>query len=41
MDNLINLLKVRLPEYYKFDPIKDIQILSPSKKTDWGVANIN
>lgn len=41
MDNLINLLKVRLPEYYKFDPIKDIQILSLSKKTDWGVANIN
>ena len=41
MDNLIDLLKVRLPKYYKFDPLKDIQILSPSKKTDWGVANIN
>lgn len=39
--NLIGLVKNRLPKYYNFDPIADIQILSPSKKTDWGVANIN
>ena len=41
IDNLIGLVKDRLPKYYNFDPITDIQILSPSKKTDWGVANIN
>ena len=41
IDNLIGLVKDRLPKYYSFDPITDIQILSPSKKTDWGVANIN
>ena len=38
---LLSLVKERLPKYYNFDPIKDIQILSPSKKTDWGVVNIN
>lgn len=41
MDTLLGLIKKRLPEYYNFDPIKDIQILSPSKKTDWGVNKIN
>lgn len=41
MANLLSLVKDRLPKYYNFDPIKDIQILSPSKKTDWGVVNIN
>ncbi|WP_306483874.1 ATP-dependent RecD-like DNA helicase [Anaerococcus sp.] len=38
---LLSLMKERLPKYYDFDPIKDIQILSPTKKTDWGVVNIN
>lgn len=38
---LTSLVKERLTKYYNFDPIKDIQILSPSKKTDWGVVNIN
>ena len=38
---LTSLVNERLPKYYDFDPIKDIQILSPSKKTDWGVVNIN
>lgn len=41
MDTLLGLIKKRLPKYYNFDPIKDIQILSPSKKTDWGVNKIN
>lgn len=38
---LLSLVKERLPKYYNFDSIKDIQVLSPSKKTDWGVVNIN
>lgn len=38
---LVNLVKNRLPSYYKLDPINDIQILSPTKKSDWGVESIN
>ena len=39
--DLLDLVKFRLPNYYKLDPINDIQILAPSKKSLWGVANIN
>ncbi|MDO5047731.1 MAG: ATP-dependent RecD-like DNA helicase [Anaerococcus sp.] len=39
--DLVDLVKNRLSTYYKFDPIKDIQILTPSKKTAWGSNNIN
>lgn len=40
-DTLIDLVNKRLPSFYGFDKIKDIQILSPSKKTQWGASNIN
>ena len=40
-EKLANLVDQRLPKYYGLDKIKDIQILSPSKKTQWGAANIN
>ncbi|MDU5912752.1 MAG: ATP-dependent RecD-like DNA helicase [Anaerococcus vaginalis] len=39
--NLLDLVKFRLPNYYKLDPINDIQILAPGKKSLWGVVNIN
>ena len=39
--DLLDLVKFRLPNYYKLDPINDIQILAPSKKSLWGVSNIN
>jgi len=35
------LCKERLPDYYKLDPIKDIQILSPMKNSDIGTLNLN
>ncbi|WP_297281199.1 ATP-dependent RecD-like DNA helicase [uncultured Anaerococcus sp.] len=38
---LSNLVNDRLPKYYDLDKVKDIQILCPSKKTQWGSANIN
>ncbi|WP_416335318.1 ATP-dependent RecD-like DNA helicase [Anaerococcus sp. DFU013_CI05] len=38
---LSNLVNQRLPKFYGFDKIKDIQILCPSKKTPWGSASIN
>lgn len=41
VDKLVDLVKNRLPKFYKLDPIKDIQVLTPSKKTDWGSSHIN
>ena len=40
-NDLLDLIKNRLPNYYKLDPINDIQILAPSKKSLWGIVNIN
>lgn len=40
-EKLVDLVTRRLPSYYKLDPITDIQILSPTKKSDWGVESIN
>ena len=31
----------RLPNYYKVNPIKDIQILTPMQRSETGVANLN
>lgn len=39
--DLIGLVKDRLPDFYKLDPVKDIEILSLSRKTSWGVEAIN
>ncbi len=42
IDNIIaNLVSKRLPDFYKLDPISDIQVLCPSKKTKAGVINLN
>ena len=38
---LSNLVNERLPKFYGLDKIKDIQILCPSKKTQWGASSIN
>ena len=38
---LLELIKDRLPNFYKLDPINDIQVLSLSRKTAWGVDSIN
>ena len=40
-NTLLDLIANRLPNFYKFDPIKEIQVLSLSKKTQWGVDSIN
>ena len=40
-DALLDLIANRLPNFYKFDPVKDIQVLALSKKTQWGVDSIN
>ena len=40
-ESLLELIKDRLPNFYKLDPINDIQVLSLSRKTAWGVDSIN
>ncbi len=41
VETVINLVAKRLPESYGLDPVKHIQVLSPMKKGDAGVVNLN
>lgn len=38
---IIDLYSSRLPAKYNFNPVKDIQVLSPTKKGDAGVIELN
>ncbi len=38
---MIAMAKTRIPGYISCDPLKDIQILSPIKKSDLGIINLN
>lgn len=38
---VVDLCCRRLPDTYGFDPMKDIQVLSPTKKSPAGVVNLN
>ncbi len=38
---IANIVGSRLPTYYGFDPLKDIQVLSPMRKGDAGVGSLN
>ncbi len=40
-DEIANLCKQRLPQKYGFDPMKDIQILTPMHKGNSGANNLN
>jgi len=41
LEEIKSLVKGRLPSFYKVDPIKDIQVLSPMRKGLAGVHNLN
>ena len=41
VDLIVDLYKNRLPSKYGLDPMKDIQVLSPMKKGDAGVIELN
>jgi len=41
ISTMIAMAKTRIPGYISCDPLKDIQILSPVKKSDLGVFNLN
>ncbi|MFC1538879.1 ATP-dependent RecD-like DNA helicase [Candidatus Latescibacterota bacterium] len=40
-EKIVDMAARRLPEKYGFDPVNDIQILSPMHKSETGVANLN
>lgn len=41
VDEVIRLVTLRLPRYLKCDPVEEIQVLSPMRKTLTGVDNLN
>ncbi len=41
VDEVIRLVTLRLPRYLKCDPVEEIQVLSPMRKTLTGVENLN
>ncbi len=41
IDTIVGLCKERLPNFYKFDSVKDIQVLAPMKNSPAGVINLN
>lgn len=40
-DKVTELVSKRLPKAYGFDPVRDIQVISPMKKTTAGVIHLN
>ncbi|MCC3865970.1 ATP-dependent RecD-like DNA helicase [Terrisporobacter petrolearius] len=41
LNDIIGLVSERLPKFYKFDKLKDIQVLTSMRKGDLGVNNLN
>lgn len=41
VDELVELVSTRLPKFKNCDPIQDIQVLTPVRKTEIGVNNLN
>ena len=40
-NTVLELCESRIPDAYKFNPLTDIQVLSPSRKTETGTYNLN
>ena len=41
LNEIVGLVSERLPNFYKFDKLKDIQVLTSMRKGDLGVNNLN
>lgn len=41
IETIVGLCKNRLPDYYRFDALHDIQVLAPTKSTPVGVQSLN
>lgn len=39
--SVLNLAKTRLPNYLNLDSLRDIQVMAPLKKSEYGVYNLN
>lgn len=39
--SVLNLAKTRLPNYMNLDPMRDIQVMAPLKKSEYGVLHLN
>lgn len=41
INSVLNLTQTRLPNYMNLDPLRDIQVMAPLKKSEYGVYNLN
>ncbi|HLW67044.1 MAG TPA: ATP-dependent RecD-like DNA helicase [Gemmataceae bacterium] len=41
LDTIIRMVKERIPQRFRLDPFRDVQILTPVNKTVLGVSNLN
>lgn len=41
LNNTITLVTTRLPKFGNYDPLRDIQVLTPTRKGELGVASLN
>lgn len=41
IETIVNLCTKRLPSYYKVNPLRGIQVLTPMQRTETGAANLN
>ena len=41
LETLLDLVTTRLPKYYRVDPIRDIQVLTPMQRGSVGTGNLN
>ena len=40
-DNIVEIVKTKVPKLWGFDPLRDIQVIAPMKKRILGVKNLN
>jgi exodeoxyribonuclease V alpha subunit len=41
LDRLVQMVRERIPARFGFDPVRDIQVLSPMNRSELGVRNLN
>lgn len=40
-DRIVAMVRDRIPARFKFDPVRDVQVLTPMNRTELGVRNLN
>src|SRR5207237_10246231 len=41
IDRIVQMVRDRIPAKFGFDPLRDVQVLTPQVKTELGVVNLN